>query len=355
MKKLTLVALALLIIIGVSAVGNSILNKDNEDGADTTLDPSPDEPSSTEETTPDEPSQPEETPEEEPIILPTRESKLPDDVVKITPEMDFNPPISYSDEYYDPVPVPGLVNTLGGEDSPFMMPDGETLYFFFTPDVRIPVEKQLLDEVSGIYISHLENGSWGPAERVMLQNPGKLAMDGCEEIIGDVMYFASAREGYTGVRWFKAEYINGSWCNWVNNDDWMKTDEYQTGEMQITFDGQQMYFHSDRPGGMGGYDIWVSEMVDGEWGEPVNIVEVNTERMDGWPYINEEGTELWITHDYGVWRSVKVDGVWQAPEQMFYPLAGEATLDRYGNVYFTHHFYDGDTMLEADIYVAYKK
>ena len=294
-------------------------------------------------------------PTEEPVALPTRESKLPSDVVKITPEMDLNVPKSYSDEYYDPLPVPGFVNTLGGEDSPFILPDGKTLYFFFTPDVRIPVEKQLLDGVTGIYVSHLEGNLWGPVERIMLQDPGKLAMDGCEQVIGDVMYFASAREGYTGVRWFKAEFIDGKWCNWVNIDDELKTDEYQTGELHITSDLQRLYFHSDRPGGKGGYDIWVSQKVNGEWAEPVNIKEINCERPDGWPYVNEEETELWFTRDYGIWRSLRVDGVWQDPEQMFYPLAGEPTLDKEGNVYFTHHFFDGDTMLEVDIYVAYRK
>jgi len=33
-------------------------------------------------------------------------------------------------------------------------------------------------------------------------------------------------------------------------------------------------------------------------------------------------------------------------------FAGEASLDRDGNVYFTHHFFRNGEMLEADIYVA---
>ena len=40
---------------------------------------------------------------------------------------------------------------------------------------------------------------------------------------------------------------------------------------------------------------------------------------------------------------------------MFGPLAGESSMDMYGNVYFTHHYYENDTMLEADIYVAHRK
>jgi hypothetical protein len=41
--------------------------------------------------------------------------------------------------------------------------------------------------------------------------------------------------------------------------------------------------------------------------------------------------------------------------RVFGPLAGEPTLDVAGNIYFTHHYYDGDTLLEADIYVSQRE
>ena len=48
-------------------------------------------------------------------------------------------------------------------------------------------------------------------------------------------------------------------------------------------------------------------------------------------------------------------GEWQDPEEMFFPLAGEPSIDSTGNVYFIHHFFKNDTMIEVDIYVAYRK
>jgi hypothetical protein len=299
---------------------------------------------------------PDETADEQlQTLLPSRGSTIPDDLVKITPEMDLNPPRSYSHEYSDPVPIPGLVNTAGGEDSAFIMPDGETLYFFFTPDVRVPVEKQLLDQVTGIYLSEKDGELWEEPERVLLQDPGKLAIDGCQFVSNDIMYFCSAKEGYAGVHWFKAEYLGGEWRNWVNADSELKTQDYSTGELHITTDGQELYFHSNRSGGKGNYDIWVSQKVDEEWGEPLNVEVVNTEGSDGWPYISHDGSELWFSRDYGIWRSKRVDGEWQEPEKMFFPLAGEPSVDSEGNVYFTHHFFEDDAMLEADIYVAYRR
>ncbi len=52
------------------------------------------------------------------------------------------------------------------------------LCFWFTPNVTIPAEKQVYDGVTGIYVSKWQNNTWDPAERIVLQEPGKLALDG---------------------------------------------------------------------------------------------------------------------------------------------------------------------------------
>lgn len=289
------------------------------------------------------------------INLPSRESRIPSDIVKVTPQTDAAPPKSLSQEYANPVPVHGKVNTAGAEDSAFILPDGNTLYFIFVPDVRLPVEQQILDPTVGIYVSRMENNSWNEPERIVLQDPDKLAMDGAEFVQDNLMYFCSAREGYTGVHWFKAEFKDGKWQNWENADHTLKMEEYETGELHISSDGNDLYFHSARSGGKGGLDIWVSEKVDGEWSEPVNVAAVNTARDEGWPALSPSGKELWFSRDYGIWRSQRVNGEWQPPEEMFFPLAGEPSVDNAGNVYFTHHFFKNDTMVEADIYVAYRR
>jgi hypothetical protein len=286
---------------------------------------------------------------------PDRESLIPPGQAKITPETDVYIPISTTDEYEDPLPLPYPVNTRGAEDSAFITPDGGTLYVWFTPDVSKPPEKQVIDGVTGIYLFHKIEGGWSSAERVMLQDPGKLALDGCEFVLGDTMWFCTAREGYTGLHWFTATYREGRWGDWQQADF---KPEYEVGELHITADGQELYFHSARPGGLGGYDLWLSRKVDGEWGPPVNLASLNSPGTDGWPFVTQDGTELWFTRGPGgpeLWRSKRVKGEWGPPEQMFTNFAGEASLDLEGNVYFTHHFYKDDRMLEADIYMARKR
>jgi hypothetical protein len=283
-----------------------------------------------------------------------RLAAIPAGAVKLTPETDAYPPKSETSEFADPVPLPAPVNTAGAEDSAFVMPDGQTLYVWFTPDPNIPAEKQVADGVTGIYVFQKTNGGWSDAQRVLLQDPRKLALDGCEFILGNTMWFCSAREGYTGLHWFTAELQNGTWQNWENADF---QPEYEVGELHITADGKELYFHSPRAGGQGGYDIWVSQNAHGEWQEPVNLAVVNSSYSDGWPFVTQNGAELWFTRIIGapeLWRSKKVNGQWSEPQKMFGPFAGEASLDDAGNVYFTHHFYKDNVMREADIYIAYK-
>jgi hypothetical protein len=281
-----------------------------------------------------------------------REALIPADAVKMGPSNDEHPPLLVSGDYESPVPLPGLVNSAGGEDGVFVTPDGRRMVFFFTPDVSIPLEQQILDGVTGLYESHKKDGMWGRPERVLLQAPGKAAMDGCPVVQEDVLWFCSTRDGYGGIHWFTAVNKAGKWQDWKLADF---DPAVQVGELHFSLDGTELYFASESPGGKGGLDIWVSTLVDGTWQPPVNLAAVNTSDSEGWPALSPAGDELWITRNWGVWRSKRVNGEWQVPELVVSPLAGEATLDQDGNLYFVHHYYTGDTMIEADIYVAYKR
>ena len=288
------------------------------------------------------------------IEIPHRESLIPSDAVKITPEMDLHPPITISDEYEQPVPLPYPVNTRGAEDSAFIMPDGKTLYVWFTPDTKGDVHAQAHDLVTGIYVTHKESTGWNEPERVWLSEKGVPVLDGCAFVAENTMWFCTTREGYTGLHWFTAVYQQGQWTDWIPADF---PPAYEVGELHIYDD--ELYFHSPRAGGQGEYDLWVSQRSNREWGAPENIAIINSEYHDGWPWISQDGSEMWFTRAEGapnLYRSKRVDGQWTDPELMIQTLAGEPSLDSHGNVYFTHHFYDDEgNMLDADIYVAYRK
>ncbi|MBD3204255.1 hypothetical protein GF327_08215 [Candidatus Woesearchaeota archaeon] len=288
----------------------------------------------------------------EPVKIPSRESLIPDDAVKMTPENDKLPPKLLSDEYEDPVALPYPVNTRGLEDSAFIMPDGNIIYVWFTPDNKMDVIKQSQDKVTGIYKFEKNEEGWSNAERVWLVEPGEPHLDGCGFFQENMVWICAARQGYEGIYWFTSEFVDQEWttAQFADFDP-----EFEIGELHISKNKKELYFHSKRPGGKGGLDIWMLKKVNGKWQSPENLDKVNSEYDEGWPALNYKEDELWITKNYGLWRSKKSDGEWQAPEQIISNLAGEATIDRQGNVYFTHHYYENDKMIESDIYVSYKK
>ncbi len=54
------------------------------------------------------------------------------------------------------------------------------------------------------------------------------------------------------------------------------TAPYQVGELHVSADGNQVYFHSERAGGLGEMDIWVTSKVNGPWQTPENVEAVNS-------------------------------------------------------------------------------
>lgn len=65
---------------------------------------------------------------------------------------------------------------------------------------------------------------------------------------------------------------------------------YSVGHPSLTQDGKTMYFASDMPGGLGGVDIYITELLeDGSWTQPVNLGStVNTEGDEMFPFVHEE-------------------------------------------------------------------
>jgi outer membrane protein OmpA-like peptidoglycan-associated protein len=71
--------------------------------------------------------------------------------------------------------------------------------------------------------------------------------------------------------------------------------EWNEIKPSVTVDGSRLYFASDRPGGFGNLDIYVSDYEDGEWLEPVNIGErINTKEHETINGISFDGTKILV-------------------------------------------------------------
>ncbi len=293
----------------------------------------------------------------------TRAGSIPPDAVKVTPATDAFPPILNSTEFEPPIPMPGPVNTAGGEDSPFISPDGNTFYFFFTPDVSVPASQQLTDHVTGIWWTHRSNGTWAEPTRIQLSTD--LALDGCPFVQGTTMWFCSARAGnYRGVDLYTAQLVNGAWTD-VQNAGAQLNQVYQAGEMALSPDGQTMYWGTSSSAGAPNVMYQSNKTATG-WDLPFRLANVNNVSGAFLPFVTPDGSALWFTapslRGYpgpAVFRSLRQGNGWGTPVEILSQFAAEPTLDAQGNLYFVHHFFrnvgGNMTMIEADIYVAYAK
>lgn len=95
------------------------------------------------------------------------------------------------------------------------------------------------------------------------------------------------------------------WVTYFTNGDWLlpqpldsAINNFQAGGPAINRNGQVLYFHSNRPGGYGGYDIWMSLKTGGKWQEPINMGPmVNTSVDEKEPSIaaNDSDFVFWRT------------------------------------------------------------
>lgn len=98
----------------------------------------------------------------------------------------------------------------------------------------------------------------------------------------------------------------------------------------ISADGKKLYFSSNRPGGKGNLDIYVSTWDEalGNWGKAVSVGnDVNTPGDEDSPCIHPDGITLYFSSDghpgmgsSDIFKSNFKDGVWKKPENLGYPL-----------------------------------
>lgn len=120
-----------------------------------------------------------------------------------------------------------------------------------------------------------------------------------------------------GTEWSKPVRLNSN----INTPEW-------EGSCSISSDGRFLYFASEREGGLGGRDLYVSEKINGDWGPAVNLGPgINTEYNEDAPFIHPDGITLFFSSEghksiggYDIMYSIKKDNEWIEPLSMGIPL-----------------------------------
>lgn len=107
--------------------------------------------------------------------------------------------------------------------------------------------------------------------------------------------------------------------------------KYYESSASISFDGKELYFASERPGGMGGEDIYMSTWDEKkkEWGAAVNLGPVvNTKYRETGVFLHPDGETMYFSSQgHGTMGGFDIfvckrgeDGKWGAPVNIGFPI-----------------------------------
>ncbi len=105
--------------------------------------------------------------------------------------------------------------------------------------------------------------------------------------------------------------------------------KYWEGSVSLSADEKTLYFASDRPGGFGGRDLYMSKKEkDGTWGKAQNLgPTINTKYNDDSPFIHPDGITLFFSSEghnsiggYDIMYSTFQNGAWNDPTNLGYPI-----------------------------------
>ena len=104
----------------------------------------------------------------------------------------------------------------------------------------------------------------------------------------------AANAKYSQVYLFTATRTGDSWGN--ISDLSINDKKFSNSNPSVSRDGKTLYFSSNRPGSLGGTDIWkVAVNADGTLGEPQNLgAKVNTEGNESFPFIADDNKTLFF-------------------------------------------------------------
>lgn len=194
-----------------------------------------------------------------------------------------------------------------------------------TGEELAPEDNQFYEDM---YISYKANGNWTPPRNLKEINTSQ--HDACVALSSDGKQLFIYKDKNGGDLYYSDfDAVNNIWSKPQSLGDNINTKDYETS-ISMTADGNTIYFSSNRPGGSGGLDIYMSRKTpEGKWGPAVNLgPTINTTYDEDAPFIHADGQTLYFSSrghagmgGYDIYRSERnEDGTWSNPENLGYPI-----------------------------------
>lgn len=222
---------------------------------------------------------------------------------------------------YKPINLGQNVNSIHDDYFPVLTADGQTLIF----------TRNLGDRVSGnedFFISKQTNETFSLAKSLGYpintdQNEGTASISAD----GQYIFFTfCSPENSCDIQLSRLDGLN--WSEPKNLGPPVNTRHWET-QPSVSYNGKTVYFASERPGGFGGSDIWMTTYNNGKWSPPSNLgPEINTDSEEQYPFIALDDKTLYFVSKghpgmggLDIFRSKRdANGRWQKPTNIGYPI-----------------------------------
>ncbi len=190
-----------------------------------------------------------------------------------------------------------VLNTDGNENLPTISSDGKTIFFsssrpggFGSTDIYMATRTNPNDDfgwTAPVNLGAVVNTADGEIGAGYFEDPTNGTA---------VLYFSSERTGGLGGEdfWQSTRNANGTF-NAPTNVAVLNSTSFDRNS-SVRHDGLEIYFASERDGGLGGRDIWVSTRASlaAPWNPPVNVASVNSSGSDQTPSLSADGSILYF-------------------------------------------------------------
>lgn len=221
------------------------------------------------------------------------------------------------------------INTEYSEVIPFITGD-ESKLVFSSKRPRSYESENYDKKISDIYVSDRDGNNWINTHKIGFEINTEMndVVVGMNDL-GTVLLVNRTQKGKDYGNLFLCENKGGIWLKPVMLSENINS-QHKESSACITADGKFIYFSSNRPGGMGGKDIWgVKQLPNGKWAKPSNIGGVINSRYDEEaPFISPNGQTLYFSSNghetiggYDIHNAEsRADGSWGNPKNLGYPI-----------------------------------
>lgn len=161
----------------------------------------------------------------------------------------------------------------------YLTADGNTLYFTRNYVAGDKLKKRDSNNL-GIFTAKRQGSAWTDIQPFAYNDPAYNLSYPFVSEDGRYLFFASDMPGTLGkYDIFMCENINGQWSRPVNLGSNVNSPDAEIHP--FLHSSGRLYFASDRPGGLGGLDIYYSVLTFGSWSKPVRLDDpINSEADD---------------------------------------------------------------------------